>query len=218
MTGLTSQPALLKGALVDSNLLAVPPLIVPFQFNPDRLTRRRSVRLQAPPSRRGREEAVPPNQSMGEAQSTQTTPETLSLDVRLDATDALASGDPVAAEFGVLPALSALELMITPRAQTLFSGRLGLSKDFGFGDRRSIPALLFVWGRYRVLPVRLTELNIQEVEYNPNLSPSRVVVGVSLQVLGGSGVFQRFGQAERELLAALNARSAPDLARSIVPR
>jgi hypothetical protein len=218
MTGLSRQPRLLKGALVDSNVLAVPPLVVPFQFNPERLTRRRSVRLQAPASRRGREEEAPADESLGDAQTTQTAPETISLDVRLDATDALEAGDPVAEEFGVLPALSSLELMITPRSDTLLSGRLGLSTDFGFGDRRSIPALLFVWGRYRVIPVRLTDLTIQEVEYTANLSPSRVIVSVSLQVLGGTGAFQRFVQAEREALAALNARSAPDLTRSIVPR
>jgi hypothetical protein len=216
VSGLSNRPRLLKGALVDSNLFSFPPLVVPFQFNPEQLTRRRSVRIQTPPSRAGREETTPETEGMGEAQTTQTVPETISMDIRLDASDALESGDPIAAEFGVLPALSALELMITPRSDQFFGGLLGLSTDFGFGDRKSIPVLIFVWGRQRLYPVRLTELNIQEVEYNPNLTPTRVIVGASVQVIAGANPFHRFTEAQRELLAALNLRNAPDLGRSIV--
>ncbi len=214
-SGLSNQPRLLKGALVDSNVLAFPPLIVPFQFNPDKLTRRRSVRVQSPRSRQGREETTPEAESLGEAQTTLTNPETITLDVRLDATDALEAGDPLAGEFGVLPALSALEMMITPRAESLFGGVLGLAADFGFGDRQSTPVLIFVWGRQRIYPVRLTDVNIQEVEFNPNLNPTRVIAGISMQVLSGSNPFFIFTQAQRELLAGTNLIAAPDLARSV---
>ena len=137
MSGLSSQPRLLKGAFVDSNVLAFPPLIVPFQFNPEQIRRRRSARIATPPSRRGREERQPLDEGLGEAQTTTTPPETMSIDVRLDATDALEEGDPIAAEFGVLPTLSALELMILPRSESFFGGLLGLSADLGFGDRSS---------------------------------------------------------------------------------
>lgn len=217
-SGLNNQPKLLKGAFVDSNLIAFPPLIVPFQFNPERLTRHRAARLQSPESRRGRDDNTKSSGSggMGEAQTTVSLPETINLDIRLDATEALESGDPIAGEFGVLPALSALELMITPRSETLFAGILGLSANFGFGDRQSTPVLIFIWGRQRILPVRLTELNIQEVEYNPNLNPTRVVAGVTLQVLAGPNPFYVFTQVQRELLAALNLRSAPELAHSLI--
>ncbi len=215
-SGLSNQPRLLKGAFVDSNLLAFPPLIVPFQFNPDRLTRRKTVRVEAPRSRRGQEECTPEGESLGEAQTTSTNPETINMDIRLDATDALDAGDPIAGEFGVLPALSALEMMIMPRSESIFGGLLGLSANFGFGDRRSTPVLIFVWGRQRIYPVRLTDLNIQEIEYNPNLNPTRVIAGVTMQVLGGTNPFFVFTQAQRELLAGRNVLNAPDLARSVV--
>lgn len=214
-SGLSNQPRLLKGAFVDSYLLAFPPLVVSFQFNPEQITRRRSVTVQVPPSREGREETTTPADEPGCSQTITTAPETISMDIRLDATDGLEAGDPIAAEFGVLPALSALELMITPRAESLFAGVLGLSVDFGFGTRTTTPVLIFVWGRQRMYPVRLTELNIQEVEYNPNLSPTRVIVGVSARVLAGNAVY-RITQAHRELLAALNLRRSPDLARSSI--
>jgi hypothetical protein len=216
--GLSSQPRLLKGAFVDSNVLAFPPLIVPFQFNPEQIRRRRSARIATPPSRRGREEERQPRvEGLGEAQTTTTPPETMSLDVRLDATDELEAGDPIAAEFGVLPTLSALELMVLPRSESFFGGLLGLSADLGFGDRSSTPVVIFVWGRQRVQAVRITDLDVQEVEYNPNLSPSRVVASVSLQVIGGENAFNRFTQAQQELLAGVGARTAGALARTVLP-
>lgn len=214
--GYSNQPKLLKGAFVDSNLLAFPPLTVAFQFNPDRITRRRNARIQRPRSRRGREEDLPEEESLGEAQTTLTEPETITMDIRLDATDAMEAGDPIAGEFGVLPALSALETMITPRSESFFGGLLGLSAEFGFGDRQSTPVLIFVWGRQRLYPVRLTDLNLEEVEYLPNLNPTRVIAGVSLEVIGGNNVFYRFTQAQRELLAGLNLVNARDLTRTLV--
>jgi hypothetical protein len=125
-------------------------------------------------------------------------------------------GDPVAGEFGVLPALSALELMIVPRAESLFAGLLGLSADFGFGKRTTTPVLIFIWGRQRIYPVRLTDLTIQETEYNPNLNPTRVTASVTIQVIAGQNPFYTFTEAQREILAALNLANAPGLSRSII--
>ena len=210
----TNRPRLTKGALVDSTVLAVPPLVVPFQFNPEQMTRQRGVTIQEPPSRRGRGESQPADESLGEAQTVLVDSETISLEVRLDATDALEAGDPVAAEFGVLPALSALELMITPRAETFFGELLGVFSDVGFGDRTSTPVLIFVWGR-RVDAVRLTSMTINEVAYRPNLAPSRVTVNLSMQVLTGQNAFHSFMQTQRRVLAAVNLREAPDLIHSL---
>jgi len=215
-SGSSNQPRLLKGAFVDSNLLAFPPLIVPFQFNPEKMTRRKTVYVRSPSSRAGREERTPASESMGEAQSTVASPELLTFDIRLDATDAMEQGDPIAGEFGVLTALSALELMITPRSESFFAGLLGASAEFGFGKRKNTPVLIFIWGRQRIYPVRLTDLNIQETEYNPNLNPTRVTASVTIQVIAANNPFYLFTQAQREILAALNLANAPDLARSIV--
>jgi hypothetical protein len=215
-SGLSNQPKLLKGAFVDSNLLSLPPLIVPFQFNPDTITRQRQVMLQMPASGAGRDRQLPDDQAMGESQTTIPMPEAISFDLRLDATDKLADGDPIAGEFGVLPALSALELMATPRSHTIFAGLLGLSANFGFGDRQSTPVVIFVWGRQRFYPVRITSLQIRETDSNPNLNPTRVVVGVSLQAVPGPNPFNVVTALQREVLAALNLQDVGNLARSIV--
>jgi hypothetical protein len=214
--GLSNQPKLLRGAFVDSNVTAIPPLILAFQFNPDRVTRRKTSTIRTPPSRAGREESTPERQAMGEAQTTLTSPETITFDIRLDATDALESGDAIAGRFGVLPALSTLELMITPRSESIIGNLLGLTSNFGFGARQSTPVLIFVWGRHRLYPMRLVEINIQETEYNANLTPIRVTAGVTIQVLAGGNAFYRFTQAQREVLAALNPTTAPGLVNSIL--
>jgi hypothetical protein len=213
---LSNAPRILRGAFVDSNLLALPPLIVPFQFNPETITRRKGVQVNNPPSRRGREEAGDSRLAMGEAQSTQASPESLTLDVRLDATDALDAGDPFTGLVGILPALSALELMATPRAESFLAGTLNLSAEFGFGNRATTPVIVFVWGRERIQAVRITSLDIQETEYNPDLNPVRATVTVSLQVIGGSNPFNTYTQVQRELLAAANLASGGDLIRSII--
>jgi hypothetical protein len=201
--GLANQPKLAKGALVDIDQQVVPPLVVQFQFNPESIQRRRSITLREPAARQGHENLAPASQALGEAQATLSDPETITLDIRLDATERLEQGDPATRRFGVLPELSALEMMGTPRPPSPFSAQLGLSADFGFGGQEATPVLVFVWGRYRVFPVRLTELSINETEYSPALNPTRVIASVTLQVLEGANVYSRFATAQR--IAALQS-------------
>jgi hypothetical protein len=215
-SGHSNQPKLLRGALVDSNVLSVPPLVLPFQFNPETITRRRTTTLVDSAALKGREQDTPRDRAMGEAQNTLVQPETLSMDIRLDATDALEQGDRLAGRLGVLPALSALEMMMVPRSRSVFAGILGLAANFGFGDRKATPVLIFVWGRQRVYPVRLTELSINEQEHSPSLAPTRVTVTVTMQVLEGTNPFFLFTEVQRELLAGLNLVNLPSVARSVV--
>jgi hypothetical protein len=211
--GLSHQPKLLKGALVDIDRMAVPPLIVSFQFNPETIQRRRSTTIREPAARQGHEHQTPASQGLGEAQSTLAQPEVITMDIRLDATDGLDSGDPVTGRYGVLPALSALEAMTMPRARSFFGAQIPLSADFGFGGQESTPVIAFVWGRHRVYPVRLTELVINETEHSPTLSPTRVIASVTLQVLEGANVYARFTTAQRSL--AMQLLSGRDV-RSII--
>jgi hypothetical protein len=48
------------------------------------------------------------------------------------------------------------------------------------------PFTLLIWGYKRVLPVRLSSLNITEEAYDANLNPIRARVQVSLRVLSYS--------------------------------
>jgi hypothetical protein len=196
--GLSNQPRLSKGALVDIDPAIVPPVLVQFQFNPETIQRRRSIMLREPAAREGHERLAPPGQTLGEAQATLTNPETITMEIRLDATDRLEQGDPATQLLGVLPELSALELMATPRPPSPFTAQLGLSADFGFGQEAT-PVLVFVWGRFRVYAVRITELGFHETEYSAELNPTRVIASVTLQVLEGANAFTRFAAAQRAI-------------------
>src|SRR5262245_2650618 len=97
--------AALKGAFLyfDAGLLGGLPNIVVFQFNPDRVSRT--------PTRIGR---VPADDGSGTSDSGQTPgapTETINLTLRLDASDQRAELNPIAIASGILPALSALELL-----------------------------------------------------------------------------------------------------------
>jgi hypothetical protein len=213
--GLSNQPKLSKGALVDIDPQIVPPLIVQFQFNPETIQRRRSITLRDPTPRQGHESMSPDDEALGEAQATLSDPEIISLDIRLDATDRLEQGDPATIQFGVLPELSALELMATPRPPSPFSAQLGLSDSFGFSGQEATPVLVFVWGRYRAYAVRLTELSISETEHSPALNPTRVIASVTLQVLEGANVYTRFAASQRAL-ALRSAVGGRNLIRSLI--
>ena len=45
------------------------------------------------------------------------------------------------------------------------------------------PLLLFVWGKSRIIPVKLTDFSITEEAFDPALNPIRAKVSFSLRVL-----------------------------------
>ena len=48
------------------------------------------------------------------------------------------------------------------------------------------PFTVFIWGRQRILPVKLSSLNITEEAYDTNLNPIRAKVAMDLAVLSYS--------------------------------
>ena len=85
----------------------------------------------------------------------------------VDANDPVQVRDATAAQNGVYPLLSALELLLYVPA----------------GPPASAPLIVFAWGRNRVLPVRMTEFQILEQSFDPTLNPVRVEIAVTLLVL-----------------------------------
>jgi hypothetical protein len=92
--------------------------------------------------------------------------ETIVFTMMLDATDQLEQASTQAATTGVYPILSAIELLMYP--------------PFPVAPL----VTLFVWGPYRVVPVRIVALNILESLFDPNLSPIQATVQVTLSVTG----------------------------------
>lgn len=240
---LRNAPKILRGAFVEYGL-SVPPLFVVFQFNPVELTRNRSLSFSGPnetvtcPPREGEEgggtRTVQRQESLRQFhkrtkdlsvvqrdQKVTVEEETLSFDIRLDATDKLEEGDAIAGNFGVLPQLSTLELMVHPKEESLLGAALGSllgsPGGFSFTNKPNPPMVLFIWGLKRVLPVNINSLSIQETEFSTMLDPIRATVSVSLTVIEGANPFYGYSKVLKEASSVLNLANVADVANVVVP-
>lgn len=230
MSGLTNRPKVLKGAFVEYGL-TFPPLFVLFQFNPVQLQRSRSLTFAAPneailrriPGKAGAgSESLVADQrrdlrewhgqfdDLGTIRKNQIVTvdeEKLSFDLRLDATDALETGNPIAVGYGIGPALSTLELMTYPKGEGALADAvalLGPDAGFRYTSRENPPIVLFIWGIQRVLPVNINSLTITETEFDPLLNPVRASVAVSLTVIEGNNPVFMFSKTTKQVMSALN--------------
>lgn len=195
-TGYSRSPKLIKGALIEfsERFLGPIPNVIVFQYNPETMSR--TLEVWQPPSS--------PGQSADTASTAQPQdpPETFSLDLELDATDALElpNSHPVAVNFGVADRIAAMEMLLYPQEDSLLGGLLGSvtgSLSVGGGSlslasalggaapvpRGSVPVVLFAFGAGRIIPVRLTSFSVEEQAYSPTLFPIRAKVSIGLKVL-----------------------------------
>jgi len=215
MSDFIMRPNVLRGAFVEYGL-SLPPLLFAFQFNPETLTRSRTASYTpagADSSGHGCREGSEAQQRACLSQ-VQVSEESISLTLQLDATDDLNDKQAIAGQFGIGPQLSVLELMIYPKTDQLFGfpigNLLGGSDQFGAAQAKTIPILLFVWGRKRVMPVVMTSLQITEQEYFPDLNPKRAQAVVQLKVLEGFNPPYLYSHGWRTALAAMNLGNIGD--------
>ncbi len=174
MSSFPGSPRLVKGAIVGVDAMNPLASVVVFQYNPDTMTRSLEARSTGGGDTSDRSEAFrltgPPK-------------ETISLNIEVDATDQLEQANPLALLTGISPTLSALEMLLYPKSLTVIAN----STLAQAGNIEIIPPeaplTLFVWGATRVLPVRITGLNITEEAYDPSLNPIRAKVDLKLTVL-----------------------------------
>jgi len=229
MSGFSNTPRILRGAFVEHGK-SMPPLVVPFQFNPETISRNRTNSFAA--SGQGEEEGLgaslrdfflglPNLTSVRDLQDVTIGMETISFDIRLDATDKLESNDPITMQFGILPQLSTLELMMYPKSESLasefFSTVLGVLTGFSFTDTEKPPMILFVWGRKKVLPVNITSMRITEQEFTTELNPIRATVAVSITVIEGPNGPYKYSRAMKETMSAVNMLNLAQVTNVIIP-
>ncbi|MDX2681625.1 hypothetical protein [Streptomyces soliscabiei] len=177
--------------------------VVPFQYNPDSITRTlqprgigadagdrlEALRLQGPPR------------------------ETFRIDAEFDAADQVAAAGAPAppAGSGLFGMLSALETAVAPTAAQL-TQQNDLSAQ-GILEIAPVEAPLpvLVLGAHRVLPVRMLDLDVSEEAYDGELSPIRARVTLTVRVLTvddvgfghkAGGLYLQYQQG-RERFAAL---------------
>jgi hypothetical protein len=209
--GFRNQPKVLRGAFVEYGL-SVPPLLVLFQFNPLQLSRYRSQVFWVPASARERGEGVTLREfhqgfedltQLRDAQQVTVQPESLSFDIRLDATDSLNDGDPITEQLGIAPQLATLELMVQPKSESILGEFLDALRPggFSFTCTEKPPMVLFIWGRKRVLPVNIDAMSITETEFSIDLQPLRATVNVDLTVIEGRNAAYTYSKVLKELMS-----------------
>jgi hypothetical protein len=231
VNGFANRPKILRGAFLEYGL-SVPPLFVLFQFNPVQLQRTRSLSFSAP-----NEVVVCPNPAEGaeaaearrlertrtlrswhkeetdlerirDRQVVRVQEETVSFELRLDATDVPDQGATPAQFLGIAPQLATLELMTYPKEESVLGAALGtlLGGPQGFSFTRSPnpPLILFIWGLQRILPVNINSLSVTETEFDRMLNPIRATVGVNLTVIEGANPLFKFSKTAKEAMSVVN--------------
>jgi hypothetical protein len=176
-SGFPNSPRLVKGGIVtmDPDTSAIKSVIA-LQYNPDSLSR--TLQIQAMP---GGQDGVRVDVLRLRGPAV----ETIKLESELDATDQLEFPKqfPNAVQYGLLPQLSQLEMLINPSVETL-------QADDAMANAGTLeiipleqPLTLFVWSKSRVVPVRLTEFSVTEEAFDPQLNPIRAKISLGLRVL-----------------------------------
>lgn len=169
-------PRLVKGGLVQVDPGSGRTLgVIALQYNPDTLTR--TLQPQAAGGTTGdRSQAL---RLRGVAV------ETLKVEAEIDATDALEHPEQgrTAVDVGLHPQVAALELLVQPT-----SGALQVNEGLASSGVLEVlplqaPLTILVFGRHRVVPVRVTDLSITEEAFDTRLNPIRVKVSLGLRVL-----------------------------------
>jgi len=172
MTSFPGAPRLLKGALIGIDPMNPLASIIVFQYNPHTLTR--SLRARTAGSSGGIAEPM---------RLTGAPEETITVEVEIDATDALERADGTAGQMGIYPQLAALEMLIYPKtSQVILNSALMAAGTIEIVPGEA-PFTLFIWGVKRVLPVRLTDFSITEDAFDAGLNPIRAKVSLGLRVL-----------------------------------
>jgi len=201
MTGYSNSPKILKGGIVLIDPESGQVLrIISLQYNPDSLTR--TLQVQAAGGEGGNRSE--PMRFKGPAV------ETFKLDAEIDAADQLEFPDQHRAvvENGIQPQVAILESLVNPTSsQLLDRNAMAQSGTLEIAPMEA-PLALFVWGKNRIVPVRITDFSVTEEAFDPSLNPIRAKVNIGLRVLSvddlgfahkGSSLFMSYLQAKERL-------------------
>ena len=196
-------PRLQKGAIMSLDATTgIPMGTISLQYNPESITR--SLKPQTAGEQPDRSEVL---------RLTGPPIETIKCTVEIDATDQLAAGDSNTMSYGIQPQLAALELLVYPSSAELIANEaLTLLGTIEILPMQSA-LTLFVWSKSRITPVRITELEITEEAFDPQLNPIRAKVSLGMRVLNvndvgflnPAGALYMVYQVQKEALALLSS-------------
>lgn len=194
-------PRLQKGAILSLDATTgIPKGLISLQYNPESISR--SLKPQTPGEQPNRSEVL---------RLTGPPIETIKCTIEIDATDQLAAGDSNTIKFGIQPQLAALELLVYPSSIVLIANEILTL----LGTIEILPVqsalTIFVWSKSRITPVRITDLEITEEAFDPQLNPIRAKVSLGMRVLNvndvgflnPAGALYMVYQIQKEALALL---------------
>jgi hypothetical protein len=177
------RPNLQKGALAvypTHTPGSQPTTLIVFQFNPESM--RRTLAHRAPP--------VPPDGKTGAAKEDVLRVagpplETINMTVEMHAADQLEEPDEnsAVAQNGLHPALATLELLMYPPTLSAQKIEEQAARGAVQVSPADLPLVLLIWGKSRVVPVKLTSFAISEDAFDTRLNPISAKVELGLQVL-----------------------------------
>jgi hypothetical protein len=195
-----------RGALIECTS-AEDPLELHFEFNPSAITRTRSVTVRTGGAQgaRGGYDFSGCEETSRVAQGVTVNAESFTVKILLDATDRMNEGK--AEADGVQPELDLLRSMVEPKFQGAEGARtlaaLGEGGQRAISRQQYASVLLFRWGR-QVLPVFLTQVQLEITAYLPTLVPYRAEATLTLQVIESNNPYYR-DEVRRQLASAKEA-------------
>lgn len=161
------------------------PLELHFEFNPSTITRSRAIEIEFGEGQAtaGGRDFSGTSEIARVAQGATVKAESFTLKILLDATDRMNADDADANTKGVQPELDILYSMMEPKLQAPDGATtLAALSDEG-SDAQPYPSvLLFSWGT-QVLPVFMTQVQLEVKAYLPTLVPYRAEATLTLQVI-----------------------------------
>lgn len=160
--------------------------VIPFRFNPEGLSRQLSLEQGEAAAAGGGAGAAPASSGsapdeQGADASSGTLKESFSVQIRVDFAERVEGADRLEQELGIAPEIAALEELLQP------AGAEAEAPSDGTEPTRARPqrwTVLFVWGRKRVYPIKITGMTINETSHNAQLNPVRAEIDVTAEVLG----------------------------------
>jgi hypothetical protein len=209
VTTFPNSPKLIKGGLVvvDADTARVL-RVISLQYNADTLTRT----LQVQSTGGQANDRVEPVRFKGPAV------ETIKLDAEIDATDQLEfpEQNPNAGQFGILPQLALLESLVHPTAAQLTATDSQASAGTLEIAPVLAPLVLFVWGKNRIVPVKVNDFSITEEAFDPTLNPIRAKVSLGLRTMSiddlgfsskGGSLFMAYLRSKEQLAGKVQSVS-----------
>lgn len=175
LTGISRSPKYAKGAIVSYDPLSFIPQVIIFQYNPETLSRK--VQAQTTQNQEG---------TPIEIQRIKGPPtETIDLSIEIDAADQLEKPQQNAdtVSMGIHPQISALEMMLYPKSSWVIAKTvLALGGAIEIAPPE-VPFTIFVWGKNKIVPVKIAGFDIKEINHDTNLNPIQAEITVNLEIL-----------------------------------